>query len=69
MNNNVISFDIKTRLKNGILTKCLYHVLEGSPSLSVNARSVIISLSFSSLTSLTDARLLFALSAYKSHIC
>lgn len=45
------------------LTKCLYHVLEESPSLSVNARSVIISLSFNSLT---DAQLLLALSAYKS---
>lgn len=61
----MISFGIRARLKHDflVLTKCLYHVLEESPSLSVNARSVIISLSFNSLT---DTRFLFALSAYMS---
>lgn len=56
------------RLKDDflVLTKCLYHVLEESPSLSVNARSVIISLSFNSLI---DARLLFASTACKLNPC
>lgn len=31
-------------------TKCLYHLRPSSPSLSINARSAIISLSFNCLT-------------------
>ena len=54
-------------------TKCLYHCRPSSPSLSINARSAIISLSFNSLTCLglvphIDAHPLDLLSAWKSSL-